>query len=102
MERFSALVAQYGKIAIAVHFIIYFAVIALFFVALTLGFDVPGAENSTSLWLRLGAAYAAAKILQPIRIVATLSLTPIVARFLPQKNHEELNTSEAQPPTANP
>lgn len=76
-ERLKALLEEYGKVAIVLYFTIFGLVFAGFAVAISAGFDVEGAGETTGL---LGAAYLATKLTQPIRILATLALTPFVAR----------------------
>jgi len=84
-ERFKALLAEYGRIAIGTYFGLFFLVLAgfslLFSLGLekALGFEGPNALTGVGV---LGAAYAATKVAQPLRIFATLALTPVVARLL--------------------
>jgi hypothetical protein len=76
-NRYQDLLAEYGGIAVGVYFTIFFGSIAAFYVAIELGFDVGGGNLGEVG--KVGAAYAATKVLQPVRILATLVLTPIVA-----------------------
>lgn len=75
--------AEYGPIAMAVYFTIFAAVLIGFVIAIRLGFTSAAASSSAmgtvGTW---GAAWVATKLTQPLRIVATLALTPIVARAL--------------------
>lgn len=75
-NRYEALIAEYGSIAIAVYLVLFFGSIAVFYVLIELGFEVSGNLGEVG---KIGAAYAAAKVLQPVRILGTLVLTPIVA-----------------------
>lgn len=83
-ERMKGLYDEYGKIAIAIYFAIFFLVIAGFAVAIQMGFKVEGADESSGLGLAatLGAAWVAAKVTQPLRILATLVLTPVVGKLI--------------------
>ncbi|MCA9569631.1 MAG: DUF1279 domain-containing protein [Myxococcales bacterium] len=76
-DRYEDLLAEYGTIAIVVYFTIFFGSILIFYVAIGMGFEVGGNVGEVG---KIGAAYAATKVLQPLRIVLTLVLTPVVAR----------------------
>lgn len=75
-ERLKALLAEYGYLAAVVYFSLFFLTWAGFAFAIHFGFDVESAKGGASL---LGASWLATKLTQPIRIAATLGLTPIVA-----------------------
>ena len=77
--RFVQLKREYGKIAIGTYLVIFFAVLGAFAVAIKLGYTVEGASGTTGVLL---GAWVATKVTQPIRIVATIGLTPLVARVL--------------------
>ncbi|MFO0635898.1 MAG: hypothetical protein U0168_23915 [Nannocystaceae bacterium] len=68
--------AEFGGIAIATYFAIFFLTWAGFVVAIRMGVEVDGAAENTGT---IGAAYVATKLTQPLRIIATLALTPAVA-----------------------
>ena len=76
--RFEALLREYGKIALVTYISIFAVVIASFFVAITAGFEVEGVASGMGT---LGAAWLATKVTQPVRILATLILTPVLARI---------------------
>jgi hypothetical protein len=76
-QRLQALITRYGTVAVWTYFVIFFLVLAGFAVAITLGMDVDSAASSATT---IGAAWVATKITQPLRIAATLVLTPFVAR----------------------
>lgn len=83
-ERLKALLEEYGKIAIAVYFSIFLLVIAGFAIAIRLGIQIEGSTEPTGglgLAATLGAAWVAAKVTQPLRILATLLLTPIIGKI---------------------
>lgn len=79
MERWKALLPTYGRVAITTYLAIFVVVFAGSVVAIRLGYR---AESATGWLGTLGAAYAATKLSQPIRIGATLVLTPLLARFV--------------------
>ena len=77
--RWQKLAAEYGPIAVVVYFSIFFSVWGGFAAAIHMGFDIESAGGNAGTWT---AAYIATKVTQPLRIAATLVITPIVARFL--------------------
>lgn len=79
MERFKVLLAEYGRVAFATYFALFALVFAGFGLAIALGVQVASAEGGAGV---LGAAYLATKLTQPLRIAATLVLTPLVARVV--------------------
>jgi len=78
-ERLKTLMAEFGKVAIVVWFTIFGLSIATFFTLITLGFEVEGAAGSGGTLL---GAYLATQVIKPLRIGATLVLTPLVAAGL--------------------
>jgi len=76
--RFRHLVLEYGAIALIVHYLIFAVVIVGFWFAIRLGWRPTDAVANVGAWT---AAYIAAKITQPVRIVATIAITPFVARL---------------------
>jgi hypothetical protein len=83
--RVPSLVSEYGPLALGVYLVIFRTPIAGFAFAIRSGFQVDGAAATAGTW---GAAYVATKLTQPIRIGATLALTPLVARVLRRKGRE--------------
>jgi len=79
MEKLKALLAEYGRVAIWTYFVIFGLVLVGFAVAIAYGFNVESAQGGAGV---LGAAYLATKATQPLRIAATLVLTPLVARVV--------------------
>lgn len=75
-QRLDAVIERYGWIAIGTYLVIFLATWAGFALALVWGFNVESAAGSATI---AGAAWIATKVTQPIRIVATLALTPFVA-----------------------
>jgi hypothetical protein len=85
-ERLKNLLAEYGKLAIYVYLGIFVVVLAGFAVAIQCGIKV---ESTTGKAGVLGAAWLATKVTQPLRILAALALTPLVARFLRRRKPAE-------------
>ena len=66
------------RAAAVVYFTIFFAVLFGFWVALHFGWRPSSAAGTAGT---LAAAYVATKLTQPLRIAATLALTPLAARL---------------------
>jgi hypothetical protein len=81
-ERLKALLTEHGQVAIGTYFALFLLVLAGFAVAIAWGIHVESAAGRMGI---LGAAYLATKAVQPLRIAATLALTPLVAQFLRSK-----------------
>jgi hypothetical protein len=103
LERLKALLAAYGRIALATYLALFALVFAGFALAIAAGVEPASAQSGAGV---LGAAYVATKLTQPLRIAATLALTPLLARvverFRPQPGEppEELSTNDDPPPPA--
>ena len=78
-ERMSDLLAEYGKVALWVYLTLSLAAIAGFSIAIGMGV-VP--SSTTGVLGVIGAGWLAAKATMPLRILATLGLTPIVASLI--------------------
>jgi threonine synthase len=78
LEKFRNLMVEYGVIALVVHYVIFAIVIIGFWFAIKSGWRASSASGSAGTW---AAAYIAAKITQPLRIIATVAVTPLIARF---------------------
>lgn len=74
--RFKDLLAEYGSIALGTYFVIFFGTWFGFWWAISSGIEVSGATGAAGT---IGGAYAATKLTQPLRIGATVVLTPLVA-----------------------
>ena len=77
-KRLESILAEYGTVAIVVYFTIFFATLAGFFVAIRMGWRTSSAGGQAGT---LAAAWIATKLTQPVRIAATLVLTPVVAKL---------------------
>lgn len=104
-ERLKGLIAESGAIVLWVYFSIFGIVLVGFALAIRFGANVQGAAGTAGTW---GAAYLATKLTQPLRIAATLAITPALAsllrRFRGKRGQpralpaSELPRSESPPP----
>jgi hypothetical protein len=78
-ERFNHLLAEWGALVLWVYFGIFAIVLVGFALAIKFGFGVESAAGTAGTW---GAAWVATKLTQPLRIAATLILTPAFAALL--------------------
>ena len=85
-ERLKSLLAEYGKLALYVYLAIFVVVLAGFALAIQSGIKIESAAGTAGL---LGAAWVGTKVTQPLRILATLLLTPLVARLLRRRKPAE-------------
>jgi hypothetical protein len=85
-ERLKHLLAEWGQIVIWVYFGIFGIVIVSFAVAIKLGFkSAEGTADKSGFWgflALMGAAWLATKVTQPLRIAATLVITPVLAALI--------------------
>ena len=77
--RLKAMLDEFGPVAIGTYFAIFFLVLGGFAIAIQLGVKVDSTAGNAGT---LAAAYVATKLTQPLRILATLVLTPLVAKLL--------------------
>ncbi len=92
-ERLKALMLEYGSLALWVYLVIFVAVWAGFVLLISMGFHVNTHGKTAGT---VFAAYLATKLTQPIRIGATLLLTPVVMKVLRLKKRSQ--SSETAPP----
>ena len=76
--RVQALTDEYGAVALGVWMTLFIGTIAASYSAIKLGFQVDTTAGSAST---LAAAYGFTLLTKPARAVATLALTPLVARL---------------------
>jgi hypothetical protein len=92
-EKLKALLTRYGRVAMITYFAIFALVYAGFYAAIAAGVQPEGVGAGVGT---LGGAYLATKLTQPIRIGATLLLTPIidalVRRFRPPQDVPSTDT----------
>lgn len=80
-HRLKVLFEAYGPVAFGVWFAIFFTVLGGFYVAISQGFAVDLSENPEAGAGTLTVAYLATQATKPLRILATLVLTPLVAKL---------------------
>jgi hypothetical protein len=78
-EKLKALLSEYGRVAVYTYLGLFVLVLAGFTLAIAWGVDIETTHGGAGA---LGAAYLATKATQPLRIAATLGLTPLVAAGL--------------------
>jgi hypothetical protein len=81
-QRLKDLLAEYGRLAIYTYFVIFVVVLMGFAGAIHWGVRVESTVGKAGLW---GAAWLATKVTQPLRILATVALTPLVAQVLKRR-----------------
>ena len=94
-ERLSAHFAQYGKIAIYTYLTLSLAAIVGFSIAIGIG---VGASSTGGVLGAIGSGWVAAKATMPLRILATLGLTPLVATLLRRRHVRSSPTTERTEP----
>jgi len=78
-EKLKLLLEEYGRLALWVYLTIWLLVLAGFAIAISAGFKTESAGADAGVLL---SAWVATKLTQPLRIAATLALTPVVAALL--------------------
>ena len=71
------MLVEYGAVAVVVYFVIFFLVIFGFWAAISFGWQPASVAGTMGVWT---AAYIATKLTQPLRVIATLAITPLVAK----------------------
>jgi hypothetical protein len=92
--RYSALVDAYGRVAVGTWFGIFGLTLGGFSIAIEAGFRPEGATAGAGT---LAMAYAATQLTKPVRIFATLALTPLVARWLGRRPAAPVVAAAAPP-----
>ncbi|XP_054164471.1 protein FAM210B, mitochondrial-like [Oppia nitens] len=93
-ERLKRIIQNYGSTAIVLHIVLSLISLGTFYTIIYLGFDVTKllenefferfGENVTKIMAGSGTfavAYALHKVIMPLRITATIILTPIIVNF---------------------
>lgn len=78
-QRLNTLLETYGQVALVTWLTIFATVMLGFVVAIKFGYQPESATGQTGVLI---IAYAATQATKPLRILATLALTPVVARFI--------------------
>lgn len=117
MARYQALMAQYGALALGVYLTIFVGVVGTTALAINLGLDLRGlgrwlgvdlgGGGGATVGASLGMGWIVAKATQVLRILATLAITPVLARWLgraplaaPAPSPPEGAATGAAPPTS--
>jgi hypothetical protein len=90
-------ITEYGPIALVVYFSIFFAVLITCWVAIHLGWQPESAIGAAGA---ITGAYLATKVTQPLRIAATLVITPFAARVVHRfglRRNSGASGAEAEP-----
>jgi hypothetical protein len=98
-DRFNKLLSEWGSLVLWVYFGIFGVVLVGFALAIKFGFGVQGSVGAVGTW---GAAYLATKLTQPLRIAATLVLTPALAALIKRFKKQPSSPESAQPPAVAP
>ena len=72
------LLAEYGTIAVVLYLTIFTVVLVAAYFAILAGWGPTGVAGTAGAWT---VAYLFTKLTQPLRIAATVVLTPVVARL---------------------
>lgn len=86
-ERLEKLLAEYGKVALITYLVLSLLAIVGFSVAIALGVEP---SSATGFFGVIAAGWLAAKATMPLRILATLALTPLIAavvRRITKRSH---------------
>ena len=78
-QRLKTLLAEYGRLALYTYLVLFVLVLLGFAGVIHLGVRADSTAGKAGL---LGAAWLATKVTQPLRIIATVALTPLVAKVL--------------------
>jgi hypothetical protein len=68
---------EYGSVAVVVYLTIFSLVLVGFWAGIKFGWSTNSTAANVGAWT---AAYIATKLTQPLRIVATVAVTPVIAR----------------------
>ena len=94
-RRWKEFLVEYGSVAFGVWFAIFGLVLGGFVLAIEAGFQPEGVAAESGKW---GMAYVATQLTKPIRIVATMFLTPVVARVLRRRRGPDDAAAEEAAP----
>jgi hypothetical protein len=81
-QKLTQLMNEYGRIAIGVYLATMVVSLVGAVVAIKSGFDVEGVAEGAGM---LAATWVLYKVMNPLRVVVTLALTPLVARLIRRK-----------------
>ncbi len=93
-QKLTALLEEYGPVAVYTYLGLWLLTWAGFALAISMGVTVESAQGGLGL---LGASWVATKLTQPLRIAASLALTPLVAAALRRLRRSP--NAPAEPPS---
>jgi hypothetical protein len=91
--RLKELLSEFGPYAVWTYFGIFATVFVAFVLAIRFGFHPATTAGSAGVF---GSAYLATKLTQPLRIAATLFLTPIVVKLTRYKAKPPCDQSKTE------
>jgi len=94
-KTLKSVLVEYGAVAVVVYLAIFFVVLFGFWAAIKAGWEPSGAMANVGAFT---AAYLATKLTQPLRILATLAVTPFIARAF----ERVMGRRTATPPDSRP
>jgi hypothetical protein len=92
-ERLKAHFKDYGSIAIYTYLALSLTAIIGFSIAIGMG---VGASSASGVFGSIGAGWVAAKATMPLRILATLGLTPLIAALLNRRRKRRGDVEETE------
>lgn len=92
-KRLKQLLAEYGIVAVVLYFLIFFLVLGGVWIGIRAGWKPRSVSGGLGTF---AAVYIITKLTQPLRIAATLVLTPFVARL-----YEKITGRSATRPPSN-
>jgi hypothetical protein len=98
-RTFKQILAEYGTTALVVYLVIFTLVLLGFWLGIRLGWRPESAAGNVGAFT---AAYLATKVTQPLRIGATLVLTPLVARMWERVTGRKPASPEVTPDSPEP
>ena len=78
VAKLKQILADYGPVAFAIYMGLFFVVLIGIYLAIQAGWAPSGAAGNVSAWT---AAYLLTKLTQPLRMAATVVLTPMVGQL---------------------
>jgi hypothetical protein len=93
-ERLKALVAEWGALLAVVWFSLFAIVLVGFALAIQLGFETESTAGTLGTW---GAAYVATQLTKPLRLAATVLITPALGALLRRFRRPQPPAAPAEP-----
>ncbi|MEL6347146.1 MAG: hypothetical protein AAFV53_28790 [Myxococcota bacterium] len=82
-DRYKDIIEEYGTVALVTYLSIFALTLGGFVVAIKLGYTPESGAGYAGV---VGVAYGATKVVQPLRIGATIVLTPVIAQILRRRS----------------